>query len=94
MPRLVGPRALGALLLKSAGLTEALLLEVLAEQEELRRIGGAQTEGTRIGELLLKRHVVTEEQVLRALGQQFDMTVVMELRPEICLLYTSRAWTE
>ncbi|HPH25979.1 MAG TPA: type II secretion system ATPase GspE [Pseudomonadota bacterium] len=83
VPRLVGPRALGALLLKSAGLTEALLLEVLAEQEELRRIGGAQTEGTRIGELLLKRHVVTEEQVLRALGQQFDMTVVMELRPEM-----------
>jgi general secretion pathway protein E len=54
----------------------------LAEQEELRRAGGAQTEGTRLGEILLRRRAVTEEQVLRALGHQFGLDVLLEIKPD------------
>ena len=82
VPRATSPRALGGLLQKHAELSEAVLLEVLAEQEELRRGGGAVTEGTRLGELLVKRRAVTEEQVLSALGIQFDLPVALELKPE------------
>ena len=82
VPRPAAPRALGGLLQKSAQLSEAVLLEALADQEELRRGGGATTEGTRLGELLVKRHAVTEEQVLQALGLQFDLPVALELKPE------------
>ncbi len=81
-PRPASPRALGGLLRNSAELSEAVLLETLAEQEELRRGGGATTEGTRLGELLVKRRAVTEDQVLQALGVQFDLPVMLELKPE------------
>jgi general secretion pathway protein E len=80
--RPVSARSLGSLLQKHAGLAEAQLKEALAEQEELRRAGGAQTEGTRLGEILLRRRAVTEEQVLRALGHQFGLDVLLEIKPD------------
>ncbi|HMY56742.1 MAG TPA: type II secretion system ATPase GspE [Pseudomonadota bacterium] len=80
--RPVSARSLGALLQKHAGLSEVLLREALSEQEDLRRSGGGQTEGTRLGEILLRRRSVTEEQVLRALGHQFGLDVLLEIRPD------------
>ncbi|MBL9043347.1 MAG: type II secretion system ATPase GspE [Myxococcales bacterium] len=80
--RPVSARSLGSLLQKQAGLAEAQLKEALAEQEDLRRAGGAQTEGTRLGEILLRRRAVTEEQVLRALGHQFGLDVLLEIKPD------------
>ena len=76
------PRALGALLRAHSGLSEEALREALNEQEELRRSGGANTEGTRIGEILVRRKAVSESDVLRALGKQFDLPVNEMLRPE------------
>ena len=80
--RPVSARSLGSLLQKQSGLAEAQLKEALAEQEDLRRAGGAQTEGTRLGEILLRRRAVTEEQVLRALGHQFGLDVLLEIKPD------------
>jgi general secretion pathway protein E len=80
--RPVSARSLGSLLQKQAGLAEAQLKDALAEQEDLRRAGGAQTEGTRLGEILLRRRAVTEEQVLRALGHQFGLDVLLEIKPD------------
>ncbi len=80
--RPVSVRSLGALLQKHAGLAEVLLKEALAEQEELRRSGGAQTEGTRLGEILLRRRAVSEEQVIQALAQQFGIEVLLEIKPD------------
>lgn len=80
--RAAGPRSLGAILLRAGAITESALLEALVEQEEQRRQGGAQGEGTRFGEILVRKKVATEEQVLRALGEQFDLPVMLEVKPE------------
>jgi general secretion pathway protein E len=76
------PRSLGSLLRTHFGLTEEALRDGLNEQEELRRAGGAALEGGRIGEILVKHKVVSESDVLRALGMQFDLPVNESLRPE------------
>lgn len=76
------PRSLGAILRANHGLTEEALNAALYEQEDLRRSGGAQTDGTRLGEILIRRKAVTESDVLRALGKQFDLPVNESLRPE------------
>jgi general secretion pathway protein E len=81
--RPVSARSLGVLLQKSAGLSETALKEALHEQEDLRRQGGGQQEGSRLGEILVRRHSVSEEQVLRALGQQFGLEVLLDLRPDM-----------
>jgi general secretion pathway protein E len=77
-------RSLGAILRRTAQVTEADINEALKEQEEARRHGGAGREGMRLGEILLRMRLVTEEQVLAALGEQFDIPVLAELRPETC----------
>ena len=59
-------------------------MAALREQEVERKAGGAIGEGTRLGEMLVKSRVVTEEQVLLALGEQFDIPVLLELKPEDC----------
>ncbi len=41
-------------------------------------------EGGRIGEILLRRHVLTDEQVLEILGTQLDLPVHFEVKPEDC----------
>ena len=81
-PRPVSPRAIGMLLQKQAGLSDVALREALVEQEELRRSGGGQTEGSRLGEILLRRRAVSEEQVLTALGHQFGLEVLHEIKPD------------
>jgi general secretion pathway protein E len=74
---------LGAILKRQIGLTEEALSAALEEQEEIRKNGGGR-DGVRLGEVLLKMRLVTEEQILHALGEQFDMQVLTELRPENC----------
>ncbi len=77
-------RSLGAILRRTVGLTDADVAEALKEQEEGRKNGAAGREGMRLGEILLRLRLVTEEQVLNALGEQFDIPVLSELRPETC----------
>jgi general secretion pathway protein E len=69
---------------RDAGLTDEVLAAALAEQEEMRRAGGAGREGGRLGEILLRMRAVSEAQVLAALGAQFDLPVLAEIRPESC----------
>ena len=41
-------------------------------------------EGGRIGEILVRRNYVTEEEMLHALASQLDLPMVNELKPEEC----------
>jgi general secretion pathway protein E len=76
------PRAIGTLLRLANLITDEQLREALLEQEEIRRSGGGQTDGNRLGEILVRRKFVAPLDVLKALGQQFDLPVRTELRPE------------
>jgi general secretion pathway protein E len=69
------PRALGQMLLRQTPLTEAQLEEGLRVQRE---------EGGRIGEILIRRGFITEEQMLHSLAQQLDLPMAKEVKPEDC----------
>lgn len=68
-------RALGQILMKHTALTAEQLEEALRAQRD---------EGGRIGEILVRSHLVTEEEVLVALAEQLDLPVMMEVKPEEC----------
>jgi general secretion pathway protein E len=68
-------RALGRILVRQTGLDEALLDDALRVQRE---------EGGRIGEILVRRGHVTEDQMLHALAAQLDLPIKTEVRPEEC----------
>ena len=67
--------ALGQILLRQTELTEQLLEDALRVQRE---------EGGRIGEILVRRNYVTEEEMLHALAGQLDLPMVKEIKPEEC----------
>ena len=75
------PRLLGAILRQQTELSEAQLGEALEEQRATRT-AEATREGSRIGEVLVRLHYATEEQVLTALAQQLGLVVLAELKPE------------
>src|SRR5579883_2784980 len=77
-------RSIGSILRRVAGLPDAVLAEALREQEEVRKSGGAGREGGRLGEILVRMKAVTEDHLLQALGEQFDMAVLTQLKPETC----------
>jgi len=62
-------------------LTAAQLAEALDEQQAQRR-EDPHKEGARIGEILIRLHYVTEEEVLAALGAQLGLSVAADLKPE------------
>ncbi len=68
-------RSMGQLLLRQTKLTVGQLDEGLAVQAK---------EGGRIGEVLVRRGFVTEDEVMHALGAQLDLAVAKEVRPEEC----------
>ena len=70
-------RALGAILRRQTPLSQAQLDEALEEQKREPR-----KEGGRIGEILVRMHHVTEDQVLQALGTQLGLKYQAELKPE------------
>ena len=76
------PRALGTILRNHFGVSDDMIREALLEQSEQRRQPGMQIEGSRLGEILVRRKVVSEIDVLRALGRQFDLPVLTELSPD------------
>jgi general secretion pathway protein E len=67
------PRRLGEILVVREGLAPALVEQALATQEK---------EGGRIGEILIKMRAVSEEAVLRALGEQLGIAYVTDLKVE------------
>lgn len=69
------PRALGQLIMQQTPLTEQQLEDALRQQRE---------EGGRIGEILVRRNLVTEEQMLHALASQLDLPMATEIKPEEC----------
>ena len=76
------PRALGTILRNHFGVSDEAIRDALIEQSEQRRQPGMQIEGSRLGEILVRRKVLGELDVLRALGRQFDLPVLTELSPE------------
>lgn len=76
------PRALGTILRNHFGVSDDAIRDALIEQSEQRRQPGIQLEGSRLGEILVRRKIVTELDVLRALGRQFDLPVLPELSPD------------
>jgi general secretion pathway protein E len=66
-------RYLGSILLAETALRPEQLDEALGQQRE---------EGGRLGEILVKMHAITEDELLRALGVQLDIPVPKEVRPE------------
>ena len=71
----VHDRALGQLLIRATSLTEQQLNDGLRQQAE---------EGGRIGEILVRRNYVTEDQMLTALAAQLDLPIALELKLEDC----------
>jgi general secretion pathway protein E len=69
------PRALGQILLRQTELSEQQLEDALRVQRE---------EGGRIGDILVRRNYVTEEQMLHALASQLDLPMLKEIKPEEC----------
>jgi general secretion pathway protein E len=69
------PRALGQLLLRQSSLSQQQLDDALRVQRE---------EGGRLGEILVRRNYVTEEEMLFALATQLDLPMVKEIKPEEC----------
>ena len=68
-------RLLGQILLREGKVTQANIADALVMQKE---------EGGRIGELLVRNHVITEEDMLKALAWQLDLPMLKELKPEEC----------
>jgi general secretion pathway protein E len=66
-------RYLGSILLQETSLRPEQLEEGLRVQRE---------EGGRLGEILVKMRVITEDDLLRALGTQLDIPVPKELKPD------------
>ena len=77
IPFPVSARAIGQLLMQGAGVTQAQLDEALDEQRT-----GPRKEGGRLGEILVRMHYVSEEQVLKALATQLGLELGTELKPE------------
>ncbi len=75
------PRALGAILRRQTRLTASQLAEALDEQQAQRREDPLK-DGLRIGEILVRMHHVTEEEVLAALGTQLGLSMAADLKPE------------
>mgnify|MGYP000196210710 CR=1 FL=1 len=76
------PRALGTILRNHFAISDDVIRDALIEQSELRRQPGGDIEGSRIGEILVRRKVLSELDLLRALGRQFDLPVLSELSPD------------
>lgn len=76
------PRALGTILRNHFGVSDEAIRDALIEQSEQRKQPGMQIEGSRLGEILVRRKVLGELDVLRALGRQFDLPVLAELAPD------------
>ena len=73
----VSERLLGQILLREGKLTEPNILDALRMQSEE---GGR----ARIGEILVRNHVCTEDDVLAGLAWQLDLPFVKALKPEEC----------
>ncbi len=71
----VHDRSLGQILLREGKISEANIADALRMQKE---------EGGRIGEILVRNHVLTEEEMLTALAWQLDLPILKELKPEEC----------
>src|SRR5271163_3195784 len=76
-PLQLDTRALGQILLREGKVSEANIADALRMQAE-------DNGRSRIGEILVRNHVVTVEDVLAALAWQLDLPFVKELRPEDC----------
>ncbi len=72
----VPDRSLGQILLRQGKVSEANIADALRMQKE--------EEGGRIGEILVRNHVVTEDDVLAALAWQLDLPLLKEVKPEEC----------
>jgi len=75
----LSPRLLGQMLLATGKITEANITDALRMQAEEK---GANR--SRIGEILVRNHAVTEEDMLLTLAFQVDLPFMKELRPELC----------
>jgi general secretion pathway protein E len=71
----VNERALGQILLRAGKCSEGNIADALRMQKD---------EGGRIGEIFVRNHVCTEEDVLAALAWQLDLTLLKEVKPEEC----------
>jgi general secretion pathway protein E len=71
----VDERALGQILLRQTQLTPQQLDEALEQQK---------SEGGRLGEILVRRGALAEDEVLRSLAFQLDLPLLKELKPEEC----------
>jgi general secretion pathway protein E len=71
----VDERALGQILLRLTSLTQAQLDDALKQQR---------AEGGRIGEVLVRTHVLTDDDILRGLSAQLDLALLKEVKPEEC----------
>ncbi|RJR17061.1 MAG: type II secretion system protein GspE [Desulfobacteraceae bacterium] len=77
-----GPRKIGEILRNVCGVSEEALAQALKVQE---------SKGGRIGEILLKRKAITEVDLLKALGVQFNIPVLLQIPPEgMATDFTSR----
>ena len=68
-------RSLGQILFRQGKVSRAQIEDALAAQRQ---------EGGRIGEILVRRGFVVEDDVLVALSQQLDLPLSKELKPEEC----------
>jgi general secretion pathway protein E len=68
-------RSLGQILMRLTSLTEAQLEEALRQQR---------AEGGRLGEVLLRTHVLTESDILRGVAAQLDLPFLPSVKPEEC----------
>ncbi len=75
LPGEVHERALGQILLRRGKVSEANIADALEMQRQ---------EGGRIGELLMRNHVLEEEDLLDALAWQLDLPIVRDVKPEEC----------
>ncbi len=71
----VGERGLGEVLVRAGKLRPEQLDDLLREQA---------SEGGRLADLLVRRDVVSEVEVLRLLGEQLDLPINVDLKPEDC----------
>jgi general secretion pathway protein E len=71
----VPDRSLGQILLRQGKVSEANISDALRMQKE---------EGGRIGEIFVRNHTCTEEDVLAALAWQLDLPLLKEVKPEEC----------
>jgi len=66
-------KRIGDIVVERFGIDPAVIRTVLEEQEE---------QGHRVGEILVRQKIITEEQLLEARARQWDMELIMELPAE------------